>query len=172
MEVTVMGQSCSFWYLRQADDQYGNHGPVNWVFTLRKATRLFSASALFCVSSSNLKTQHFKWCRDYPEILKGMTEKRGRTPLLSKVTSGHQLAKSFLDQFVNSLSRKKDFGSVPTGISGCSFLLMWLQFNKVVCSHLGYVHSLQWWDKNHSTPATNARILIKRDISFIYIFFI
>lgn len=35
--------------------QYGNHGPVSWEFTLRKATRLFSASALFWASSSNLE---------------------------------------------------------------------------------------------------------------------
>lgn len=30
-----------------------------------------------------------------------------RTSLLSKVAPGHQLAKSFLDQFVNSLSCKR-----------------------------------------------------------------
>ncbi len=66
------------------------------------------------------RTKHLKRWRDFIKaakiLLRQKENKRGtwwiwlRASILSTIAAGHQLAKSFLDQFVNSLSCKKDFG--------------------------------------------------------------
>lgn len=64
----------------------------------------------------------------------------------SKVAAGHQLAKGFLDQFVNSLSRKKQFwerahwDQLPFLSANVAFLqFIKVMHSKGLCTHTHFI---------------------------------
>lgn len=118
-----------------------SHSPLSLLFTLRKAVRLFSASALFWASSSNLRTKCNIFSNDRWQVDNSPPPPRILSE--SKVAGGHQLAKSFLDQFVNLLCCK-DFWECAHW-DQLLFLLAnvaSLQFNKVMHSEGLCTHTL------------------------------
>lgn len=113
-------------------NQYGSHGPVS-VYLAKGNQVILSICPLlgFFLQPLGQIAREFQTMYRWPPCCKNLLfYQRGErttrficpsTPILSEIDPGHQLAKSFLDQFVNSLSIKKDLGVRLLGSAAANF---------------------------------------------------
>lgn len=132
-------KACPLWPERGHCNQSQSTEPVVYLFTLRKAVRLFSASALFWASSSNLRTKcnifsNDRWQVDYSPPQE--------YSLSQRLQEGISWQKAFWINLLICCVVKRIFGSAPTGISCSSSRLMWHLCSSIrSCTQKGYAHT-------------------------------
>lgn len=117
-----------------------SHSPLSLLFTLRKAVRLFSASALFWASSSNLRTKCNIFSNDRWQVDNSPPPQE--YCLSQRLQEGISWQKAFWINLLICCVVKRIFGSAPTGISCSSSWLMWHLCSSIrSCTQKGYAHT-------------------------------